>query len=66
MVESVTIYRLWRTFSTKTGRNVGEREKRLRNKEMGTNEFFKTTVHFPESTAFHTKINGTSVITVPH
>ena len=42
MVESVTIYRLWRTFSTKTGSNVGEREKRLRNKEMGTNEFFKS------------------------
>ena len=42
MVESVTIYRLWRTFSTKTERNVAGREKRLRNKEMGTNEFFKS------------------------
>ena len=42
MAESVTIYRLWRTFSTKTGRNVAGREKRLRNKEMGINEFFKS------------------------
>ena len=42
MVESVTIYRLWRTFSTKTGRNVAGQEKRLRNKEMGTNECFKS------------------------
>lgn len=43
MVESVTIYRLWRTFSTKTGKkHVAGREKRLRNKEMGTNECFKS------------------------
>lgn len=42
MVESVTIYRLCRTFSTKTGRNVAGRKKRLRNKEMGTNEYFKS------------------------
>lgn len=42
MVESVTIYRLWRTFSTKTGSNVAGREKRLRNKKMGINEFFKS------------------------